>query len=398
MPRSSESALLGSMATTKIAIDARHFCVVPQRHEAEAGARRVLRFMHVTDSHVDLGPDPESGSEQLCEFLHGRYTDGIKATEQRGIKTIAVHSFESHVELAAELGADLVVHTGDLLNFPSPRAASWAAGVMSGGGQRDFFFTSGNHDWQHYPETLEGTGANGGSDRLRADWCAKALAPLFPDGREPLHWAEERGGVRFIAIDNSSGYILPAQLEFFRKNAGSQLRSGDGELMAPTVLMVHIPLFSAALLAEARSDGIAEMSADSLLCGESAPVATETDQQRQRLATTREFLLCVEKEPSLVAVLSGHIHDHNCHPFGKHGAVQITTDSGACESGVSVVSGDIPPCCTCVISLTGRDGCVYTTEPPEQDDGCRLVDIEVVVSERFQLIPLRNCLLTPELQ
>ena len=83
--------------------------------------------MHVTDSHVDLGPDPESGSAALCEFLHARYAKGFKAMEQRGIATIATDAFVTQIALAQEHEADLVIHTGDLLNFPSPKAASWAA-------------------------------------------------------------------------------------------------------------------------------------------------------------------------------------------------------------------------------------------------------------------------------
>eukprot|EP01047_Picozoa_sp_COSAG01_P035091 COSAG01_NODE_2667_length_7280_cov_384.625400_7_plen_213_part_00 len=167
------------------------------------------------------------------------------------------------------------------------------------------------------------------------------------------HQVEDRGGLRFIAIDNSAGYILPAQLEFFRAQAASA-RSGGGSdadggvdntrassLMIPTVLLVHIPLYSAALLAEGRADGHAMMTASNLLYGAAdAPPDQLTTwegheaeeavvQQQRRLETTTQFLACVAEEPSLIAVLSGHIHDHNCQPFGSHGAVQITTDSGA---------------------------------------------------------------------
>eukprot|EP01047_Picozoa_sp_COSAG01_P035093 COSAG01_NODE_2667_length_7280_cov_384.625400_9_plen_85_part_00 len=79
MPRSAESAQLGGMAMTQIAIDPRRFRV------PVSGERRLLRLMHVTDSHVDLGPDPQSGSAKLCEYLHKRYARGTKALEQRGL-------------------------------------------------------------------------------------------------------------------------------------------------------------------------------------------------------------------------------------------------------------------------------------------------------------------------
>ena len=89
-----------------------------------------LRLMQITDSHCDLGPDAESGSEELCHYLHGRYVDGFKANEQRGPETVHGHmpvapneAFEAQLAEAKRCGVDLVVHTGDLLNFPSPKAA-----------------------------------------------------------------------------------------------------------------------------------------------------------------------------------------------------------------------------------------------------------------------------------
>ena len=114
-----------TLATTEHVLGAVSSAVIPV-----AGLARPLRVVHITDSHVDLGPDPGSGSADLCEFLHGRYVGGFKANEQRGVPTIASEAFERQVALARMRGADLILHTGDLLNFPSPRAAQYAAGVL----------------------------------------------------------------------------------------------------------------------------------------------------------------------------------------------------------------------------------------------------------------------------
>lgn len=48
------SNVLGSASTATIA--------VPGLHTA-------LRCIHLSDSHTDLGPDPESGSAELCEDM-----------------------------------------------------------------------------------------------------------------------------------------------------------------------------------------------------------------------------------------------------------------------------------------------------------------------------------------
>ena len=49
---------------------------------------------------MDLGPDVESGSYELCEYLHGRYVDGFKAEQNRGIPTIAMDALEDQVAQA----------------------------------------------------------------------------------------------------------------------------------------------------------------------------------------------------------------------------------------------------------------------------------------------------------
>lgn len=319
-----------------------------------------LRLMHITDSHIDLGPDEESGSLELCRYLHGRYKDGFKANEQRGLETVHGHqpvppcdAFEAQVEEAKKRGADLVVHTGDLLNFPSPKAAKWAADVFQRHGLR-CLFVSGNHDWQHcnpgYPHTLEGPEM--GSDALRTEWRARALQPALADGSNLSHWSEDIGGLRFIGIDNSTRYITAAQLDFFNATAGSaapagvngsgpQDNDGAGAAPLPVVLLMHIPLWVEALMAEGRpdgggKDGNAVLSPKHVLDGK--PVDSEEARQWRANApvgtieATHAFVQAVSQLPNLLAVLTGHIHDHNAHPFGDYGAVQYTTDAG-CYQG-----------------------------------------------------------------
>eukprot|EP01051_Picozoa_sp_SAG22_P014552 SAG22_NODE_1783_length_3591_cov_1.767182_1_plen_271_part_00 len=238
---------LGSVATSHIRVP---------------GLAAPIRVLHITDSHIDLGPDAESGSLELCEYLHGRYVGGFKANEQRGEGTVHNHpardpieAFEAQVGLAASRDCDLIVHTGDLLNFPSPKAAAYAAETFQKTG-RPFLFVAGNHDWQHCPLGLDGVAH--GSDTLRTEWRAKALQPLFAAGMSMSHWSRDvPAGLRFIGLDNSTNYITPAQLAFFRgATAGLGLK---------IVLLMHIPLPVPELLEETgRGDGGAQH--DIVLC------------------------------------------------------------------------------------------------------------------------------------
>ena len=149
----------------------------------------------------------------------------------------AVTCFEDQVALGVEEGADLILLTGDNLNFPSPRAVAHMVSVLEGSGI-PFMYISGNHDWDMHAQP-------GPPDERRAGWQSSVLAPLYA-GRDPDAWTEVFGGVRLVAIDNSVGQVTPAQLEFFR-----QATATDD---LPVMLLLHIPLF-VPQLKEAISSG-----------------------------------------------------------------------------------------------------------------------------------------------
>jgi 3',5'-cyclic AMP phosphodiesterase CpdA len=308
------------------------------------GLPRRLRAFHITDSHLDFGPEAESGSRELCEYLSERYKGGFKANMNRGPGTVHGHTardpveiFEAQVASAAEQGVDVLIHTGDLLNFPSPRSAAWVAETVRRSGIPHFLFISGNHDWQHCPITLEGV--EKGSDRLRREWRARALPALFPRGRGMSHWHEDIGGLRFIGVDNSTNYITPEQLAWFEATA---VAPGP-----PVVLLLHVPIRLPALMEEGRPDGGGVTGTATLRdkrdgkgsVMDGIPTDAEEAEWSEgvsgvadaALSTTR-FIALVQGLPRLVAVLAGHIHDHNAHAVGAGGGVQFTTDAG-CYAG-----------------------------------------------------------------
>ena len=73
----------------------------------------------------------------------------------------------------AAAGAELVAHTGDLVNYPSPRAVSLVRGILTEGGIPGFLYISGNHDWAY--------SAGGGSGQLTGSagpWITEASVGL----------------------------------------------------------------------------------------------------------------------------------------------------------------------------------------------------------------------------
>ena len=95
---------------------------------------------------------------QQNDSLADGYT--AQAVAVRGERTIPLAAFEQQITEALAAGADLIVHTGDLLNFPSPKAAEAAAAALAASGL-PWLFLAGNHDWCGCPP----------SDRRCADWC-----------------------------------------------------------------------------------------------------------------------------------------------------------------------------------------------------------------------------------
>ena len=128
-----------------------------------------LWLMHISDSHVDLGlVDGELSAEEFVELerrvLAGDEITDSQASQVGGYPMVAAYAggqlqrspsertlpavvaFEQQVAAAVDVGADLIVLTGDNVNFPSERAVAHMISVLEGSGI-SFVFTSGNHDW-----------------------------------------------------------------------------------------------------------------------------------------------------------------------------------------------------------------------------------------------------------
>lgn len=176
-----------------------------------------------------------------------------------------------------------------------------------------YLYISGNHDWH-------AEGLSGSSEALREEWRSKVLLPLY-GGRDPACWAESVGGVRFIAIDNSTYQISARQLEFFEAELALAADAGE-----PVVLLVHIPLYIAAI----GNHGCGWPG-----WGAAADKGYITE-QRERWAArnnaeTDVFVAAVEKAAGIVAVLAGHIHTAKADPCGPV-ARQYVTAAG-CDGG-----------------------------------------------------------------
>lgn len=241
---------------------------------------KLVRVLHVSDSHVSVSGDDEPEVAPFCGRMHAAYSEYDR-----------LGNFLAVMDVAVKQDVDLIVLSGDQVNYPGKRAVARLADALAATG-KPWVYTAGNHDW-HYE------GMPGSSADLRERW-RQELTPFYA-GADPHASAVDVRGVRFVMIDNSTYQVDDGQLSFFKEQTDTDL---------PVVLVAHIPL-SVPLLRDSRKG--------KPLSGDPA-WGLETDrnwetERRERwpaagnLPSTEAFLECVAAAPQLVAVLCGHIHE-----------------------------------------------------------------------------------------
>ena len=249
-----------------------------------AGIERPLRVLHVTDSHISV---PLEAVDQPYA-LYGARMDGLFADYP------TLQSFAAQMERARAEAPDLIALTGDLVNYPSSTAVTAVERLLRATG-RDSMFTAGNHDWRY-------AGLPGSDEDLRREWRERSLLPLYR-GRAPHADSLDLGGVRFVAIDNSTRQVDAEQLAFFDRALAGGL---------PVVLLTHIPF---------RLPGdTAEHCAPPPSSGLPIPLCGDPDSE----SATDEFVDRLLAAPNLIAVLCGHVHVAGAYRIHE-GAVQYIT-------------------------------------------------------------------------
>jgi predicted MPP superfamily phosphohydrolase len=180
-------------------------------------------IFHIADTHLSIDDERGVPFQDFSKRMAAAYK--INSHFQTGEELTTKESFEMTLNLAKEQNADFLALTGDIISFPSEAAVEWVFKKLKET-EIPFAYIAGNHDW-HYE------GMKGSSQQLRETWANKRLKPLY-QGNQALFAEYNLNGIRFVCIDNSTYEILPAQLEFFKSQAKSNL---------PTILLMHIPLY-----------------------------------------------------------------------------------------------------------------------------------------------------------
>ncbi len=186
------------------------------------GKKEPCMMMHITDSHITI-PCEEEDSKiwNYCKRMHQAYKN--TSSHPCGENISRAESFRMLVDVAKRKEVDLLVLSGDIVNFPSPASVAFVHKTLEESGV-PYVYVAGNHDWH-----LEGTP---GSDDEKRQKYIPVLKSLY-QGKNPLYNSTIVKGINVVCIDNSTYQINQEQLDFFKQ----QLKKGF-----PIVLVMHIPV------------------------------------------------------------------------------------------------------------------------------------------------------------
>ncbi|MBQ6066241.1 MAG: metallophosphoesterase [Clostridia bacterium] len=237
------------------------------------GLEKPVKLLHVTDSHIALADERDDARKHE---LAKRLMNPNKEIFLR-----------EHIAYAEE-NCDLLVHTGDLMDFVSHANADYARALLK---NEHIFFIAGNHDYSQYV----GEAWEDDAYRMNSYMQMGGLGvPMFFNARVV-------GGVNIVGIDNSYYRFADWQLWRLKKEVEKGL---------PVVLAFHDPLFEQSLYDYHFSAVPHEPCTYLVGCDEEhlLPYSEFRAVQQRPDEPTLRFIDYVKNEPAVRAILTGHLH------------------------------------------------------------------------------------------
>ena len=237
------------------------------------GLERPVKLLHVTDTHIGLADDRD---DERKHALAGRFSSSNREKY-----------FQEQVDYASR-NCDLLVHTGDLIDFVSHANVDWARRALQ---NENIFFIAGNHEYSQYVGEAWEDNAYRMNSYMQMGYGLGV--PMFFNARVV-------GGVNIVGIDNS--YYLFEDWHLWRLKR-------EAEKGLPIILAFHDPLFEQSLydyhMSLPGSDCTYLVGCDEehLL-----PYSEFRAVQQRPDAPTLRMIDYITHEPQIKAILTGHLH------------------------------------------------------------------------------------------
>lgn len=261
----------------------------------EIGLEKPLKILHVTDTHLALCDDRDDERKQAL-------------ARKRAVSHVNVERDLKEQIAYAETNCDLLVHTGDLMDFISKANVEKSRIILQ---NEKILYIAGNHDYSQYM----------GEAWEDMTYRMNSYMSLGEGGLGVNMFFTSRivGGVNFVGVDNAYHQVEEWQTERLRY----EVQKGS-----PVILCMHAPLFEQALY-ERSIDEFKDGSAYVMGCDEEHLMTYPEFRACEQRPTeaTKKFVAYVNSESRIKAVLAGHLH-FNFASMLSGGAMQYVTGGG----------------------------------------------------------------------
>ena len=176
-----------------------------------------MKLLHVTDTHLTLCDSRDDERKQKLAAARSQTFGDVKGSIEAGLNEQIAY---------AKRNCDLLVHTGDLIDFVSKANVEKARTILK---DEKILFIAGNHEYSQYV----GEAWEDAAYRMNS-----YMQMGFGIGVPMFFNARQIGGVNIVGIDN--GYYLFEDWQLWRLKR-------EVEKGLPVVLCFHDPLFEQSL-------------------------------------------------------------------------------------------------------------------------------------------------------
>ena len=277
----------------------------------EAGLPSEVKILHISDTHFCLADERDCRKKRDMAEKRTQYHLDIASKPLPSVEAER-ERVENTLDELLQYGfshCDQVVHTGDFYDIVTEANIDMLASKLSDG---RVLYTPGSHEFTQY--LYERFDEND-------EYKALSLDKVRHASPNPLEFAVKWvKGLRLIALDNS----------FYKFNARQfeALKNELAERMAPTLLLMHTPLYCPAVFHEWH-DVRKKNPADIIGLPKSVLNGLDMAVPSCQLPNEVTLMLCdfIRSQPQIKGILAGHLHFFWQGEFAP-GQTQILTGLG----------------------------------------------------------------------